>query len=150
MACDGTIHFAVQEFLNARTNLAVGSPPRTCVARSLEDRGHTREQLRPDGRADCRFQRRPRDTRVLSNRHHGLGHEHIGNARKGEESLDERRAGCPILAVEKERATRMHCPADRKLARRGWWSSSRWTGPQTSSTTLAAPRSPKARRCSNE
>jgi len=50
------------------------------------------------------------DTRVLSNRHHGLGHEHIGNARKGEESLDEGRAGCPILAFEKERTTRMHCP----------------------------------------
>ncbi len=68
MACDGTIHFAIQEFLNARTNLAVGSAPRTCVARSLDDRGHTSEQLRPDGRADCRFQRRPRDTRVLSTR----------------------------------------------------------------------------------
>src|SRR6266481_9611307 len=49
MACDGTIHFAVQEFLNARTNLAVGSAPRACVGRSLEDRGHTCEQLRPDG-----------------------------------------------------------------------------------------------------
>jgi len=43
MACDGTIHFAVQEFLNARTNLAVGPTPRACVARSLEDRGHTCE-----------------------------------------------------------------------------------------------------------
>jgi hypothetical protein len=117
--CDGTIHFAVQEFLNARTNLAVGPAPRACVVRSLEDGGHTCEQLRPDGRADCRFQRRPRDTRVLSNRHHGLSHEYMRNTRQGEESLDEGRAGCPILAVEKERATRMHRPADRELARVG-------------------------------
>jgi len=51
MVCDGTIHFAVQEFLNARTNLAVGAAPRACVVRSLEDGGHTCEQLRPDGRA---------------------------------------------------------------------------------------------------
>jgi hypothetical protein len=40
----------------------------------------------------------------------------MGNARKGEEPLDEGRAGCPILAVEKERATRMHHPADRERA----------------------------------
>src|SRR5258705_9014672 len=103
MACDGTIHFAVQEFLNARPNLAVGSAPRTCVARSLEERGHTCEQLRPDGRADCRFQRRRRDTRGLSNRHHGLGYEKMGNARKGEESLGGWAAGDPLPAVEKER-----------------------------------------------
>jgi len=47
---------------------------------------------------------------------HGLGHEHMGNARKGEEPLDAGRARCPILAVEKERATRMHHPADRERA----------------------------------
>ena len=67
----------------------------------------------------ARFQRRPRDTRVLSNRQHGLSHEHMGNARQGEESLDEGRAGCAILAVEEERATQMHRPADRELARVG-------------------------------
>jgi hypothetical protein len=36
----------------------------------------------------------------------------MGNARKGEEPLDEGRAGCPILAVEKERATTIRLTAN--------------------------------------
>ena len=120
MACDGTIYFAVQEFLNGRTNLAVGSLRAPALGGAFEDCGHTCEQLRsgwPAPIAD--FSADHSTLGLLSNRHHGLGHEHMENAGQGEQLLDEGRAGCPLLAVEKERATRMHRPADRELARVG-------------------------------
>src|SRR6267142_1041255 len=49
MACDGTIHFAVQEFLNTRTNLAVGSAPRTWETTERAKSRSTRGE--PDARS---------------------------------------------------------------------------------------------------
>jgi hypothetical protein len=42
-----------------RTNLAVGPASRACVVRSLEDGGHTCEQLRPGGGFQSTIDRRP-------------------------------------------------------------------------------------------
>ena len=46
LRCDGTVHLPVQEFLNNRTNLGVGAPPRTSGARGLKDGRHPGDELR--------------------------------------------------------------------------------------------------------
>ena len=63
---DGTIDFPVQEFLNGRVKLGVGPFLRTGVNSHLQDRRHSGEQLRPDGRPDGRFQSGPRSARLLT------------------------------------------------------------------------------------
>src|SRR5713101_8567616 len=57
---DGTVDLSVQEFLNNRTNLGVGAPPRTCGARGLEYGRHPCDELRTDDRSDPRFECGPR------------------------------------------------------------------------------------------
>jgi len=79
-------------------------------------RGHTREQLRPDVLADCpiSFSADHATLGSVPASPRSLPRATILNARKVERS-PEGAIRCPDPSVEKERTTRMHCPADRKL-----------------------------------